>query len=516
MEREALEQRLAAVLQYRTLISRHKYQVLIGSMMLLVACCLIISRLQNVYEATTTILVDPQQVPEQYVRSAVNNSDPSGRLNTITQQVLSRTRLQAIIWKFDLYSDLRSTVSEEDIIEIMRDNVKIQVRQGSGSQLSTFTITFHGKDQQLVAKVADELATSFINWNLNDREQLVSGTKDFLASELNLAKKSLELQENNLRQFKMSHLGETPDQTATNLQAIAGLTSTLQATSDSINRLEQEKLMLIRAPQTVPTAGATPEVSLTRRQRLQTQQRQLETTLQQLRERYSEAYPDVVRAKRRLEQANAELASLPADAGQPANGATHETSATAVRLELIDKELERLNAEQRRVQAKMAVYQAKVDAAPVREQQLVELSRNYDVSKQHYQSLLDKSFNIEMAASLEQKQKGERFTVLDPAKVPDKPVKPRRRLLVALAFLLSLAGPVGWIVCREALDPSIKSEPELKQLVPAGVRVIGILPTIETMLDRHRRRQIALAALAASLMLSAVVMRLLWQMRALL
>ncbi len=134
------------------------------------------------------------------------------------------------------------------------------------------------------------------------------------------------------------------------------------------------------------------------------------------------------------------------------SGSSSEASTTSVRLELIDKDLKRLKIEQSRIQGQMSAYQAKADAAPLREQQLVELNRNYDVSKQHYQALLDKSFNIEMAVSLEQKQKGERFTVLDPAQVPERPVKPRRKMLLCVALLVSLVLPCFVVVGKEMLN----------------------------------------------------------------
>jgi succinoglycan biosynthesis transport protein ExoP len=467
MTTESFQQPIAKFLEYWRVIARHKWLTLIGTFACMLALTVTIAKLPNEYEATTTILVDPQKVPERYVTAAVN-SDPGDRLNTIMQEVLSRPRLHDIMNKFKPYSELTGKVSQEELIQQMRDHIRIQVRQGSGPQLSTFTITFQGKNPDVVAAVANELATSFIRWNINSREEQVEGTQAFLADELRAAKRNLEEQEDKLRVFKMSHLGETPDQTATNLEAMAALRSALQTNIDSSNRLEQEKLLLTRLPQSVTPAGS-PGVNLTRRSRLEVEKRQVESELRHLREGYSERYPDIIKLKRQLEEITTELSSLPPDTVNASDASTAEASATTVRLELIDKELKRLKEEQARLQAQLRSYQSKIDAAPLREQQLVELARNYDVSKQHYQTLLDKSFNIEMAASLEQKQKGERFTVLDPAGVPEKPVKPRRKLLLALAALLSLALPCLSVVGKEMLRAAITTEAELKSLVPLRI-----------------------------------------------
>src|SRR3954467_3894068 len=280
MTTDYFQQSYEKVIQYWRVLARHGWQTLVGACSCLLFLTIIITKLPSEYEATTTILVDPQQVPEKYVSAAVN-SDPNERMNTLTQQILSRTRLQNILQKFKLYSDPKGKVSEEELVQIMREHIRIQVKQGSGAQLSTFTITFQGPDPTVAAGVANELASSFIRWNIDNREQQVEGTQAFLSSELQGAKQSLEEQENKLRIFKMSHLGETPDQATTNLQALATLRSAQQNNLDSYNRLEQEKLLLIRLPEGAATGGA-PAAGLTKRGRAEADKRQVETELRGL------------------------------------------------------------------------------------------------------------------------------------------------------------------------------------------------------------------------------------------
>jgi succinoglycan biosynthesis transport protein ExoP len=514
MTTDKFQQPLENIRGYARILTRHWWQILIGACLCLVVFTVTIARMPNEFEATTTILVDPQQVPEKYVSAAVN-SDPGDRLSTITQQVLSRTRLQDIIDKVGLYAELKRTVPEEELVQQMRDHIHIQVKQGSAAQLSTFTITFQGGKPTMVAAVANELASSFIRWNIDNREQQVEGTQAFLSAELQRAKGNLEEQEDKLRVFKMSHLGETPDQTTSNLEAVTTLRAALQGNIDNSNRLEQERLLLTRLPQSVVPNGA-PEVTLTRRGRLEAEKRQVEGDLRRLRETYSDKYPDVIKSERRLQEVTAELNSVPEDSVSDNSGSTSDASTTSVRLELIDKDLKRLKIEQSRIQAQMSAYQAKADAAPLREQQLVELNRNYDVSKQHYQALLDKSFNIEMAVSLEQKQKGERFTVLDPAQVPERPVKPRRKMLLCVALLVSLVLPCFVVVGKEMLNSTIKTDIELKSLIPKRVRIIGRIPRIEAVADRRRSLRVGSFAVVASILLCAYSAWLVWQMRSLL
>lgn len=505
----SLEQGIAQALMYWRLLFKYKWHILVGTFAMELVFALMIAKLPNVYEATTTILVNPQQIPEKYVSDAISG-DPYSRLNTITQQVLSRTRLQEILDKFSLYPEFQKSGSPEELIEKMRGDITIQVKQGSGPELSTFTITYQGKQPTLVAEVANELAASFIQWNVNTRSEQVAGTKEFVASELEAAKRSLEQQEDKLRAFQMAHLGETPDQAGNNVQALAGLRSRLQANIDTMNRLDAEQVLLTSLPESVP-AGANPNVSLTERGRLELEKRQLEVTIQQLRERYSDSYPDVVNASRRLEDTNARLKSLPPDPIDHRADETEKPSAAGVRLELIDKEMKRLKAEQDQIQSQIADYQAKLDAAPLREQQLVELTRNYETSKQNYQALLDKSFSIDMAADLEQKQKGERFTVLDPAQIPEKPVKPSRKKLIALSSLVAFGLPVFLVLAKEVASPAIKTEIDLKSLLPMGIKIVGLIPRIEIAADARRDRRLAICAFLVCVLLCLALISVIWR-----
>ncbi len=495
---------------YWALCARHKWQLAIATLVLTLISTVIIAKLPNVYEATTTILVDPQQVPEKYV-SPVASSDPYTRLNTITQQVLSRSRLQEIIDKLNLYADRRSALSTEEVVEEMRQDITLVVKQGSEPELSTFSLTYQGKQPVQVATVTNELAASFIQWSITSRVEQVAGTRAFLSSELTAAKRNLETQENALREFKMSHLGETPDQAANNLQVIAGLRAALQTNADAMNRLDEQKILLIRSPGLV-TVTNSASVDLTPRERLELESSQLEATIEQLREHYSDRYPDVIRATRRLEEIRVQLSSMSA-LPTHSSAVTEERPVGSVRTELIDDEMEKLKAQQNRIQSQIETYQAKVDAAPIREQQLVELTRNYEISKQHYQTLLDKTFTVGMAADLEQNQKAERFRVLDPARVPEKPVKPRRKELIPACAVLALGLSIFWVFVKEQLSPVVKTETELKSLLPMGVPVWGFIPRIQVTSDAVQARRRAIGASVVCILLCVAIFGVIWSIR---
>ena len=312
----------------------------------------IIAFIPDVYQAKTTILVDPQKISDHYITSTVT-TDPNERLDTLTQQVLSTSRLEEIIEKDNLYPTMRRGTAREQVVAYMRKKIKIELNQGSDQGMSSFTISYEDRDRRTVANIANELAASFMAWNLQVRQNQAVGTTQFLSTELNQAKHSLEEQEAQLEAFKMRHVGATPDQLDANLQTIARLQSQMQANADAISRLDEERIMLTQVRATPQTDPAP----LTEADRLRQERHRLENELWALRREYTDTYPDVVLVKSQLDKIKARMV---------AEGIGNETSesydpVTHTRLKVITTELERHKAEQADLQRQVASYQAKVD-----------------------------------------------------------------------------------------------------------------------------------------------------------
>ena len=208
--------------------------------------------------------------------------------------------------------------------------------------------------------------------------------------------------------------------------------------------------------------------------------------------RYTANHPEVVDVAGRLKIVEDRLKSMPPD--PPIVAEVQDNSASSVRLQLIDREAKRLGEDQKRLQEQMASYRGKVDAVPVREQEMAELNRNYSVSKEHYQSLLDKTFSAGMAADLEKKQQAEHFTILDLAQVPEKPFKPKRPLMFLGAIFGSFAFSLGLAYAKDATDNTFKLERELKALLPANVPLLAAVPHLRAASDRKRSIRFALVA----------------------
>ncbi len=490
---QAANSRTDQILLFTNTVRHYAGWIVLGTILFTVVGAIFVLLLPDHYKASTTILVDPQKVPEKYVSPTVS-SDPAQRLTTITQQVLSSTRLQQIIDKLNLYPELRGKLSREEIIETMRQYITITVKQGSSSGLSAFTIEYEGNQANQVAQVANELAASFIDWNVKSREQQSQDTTEFLNTQLQSAKENLEEQEKKLSAFKLRHLGEMPEQEPANLQALSQLQAQFQANADALNRLEVERTMVMHGTDPGSADASKPLVPLTTRAQLEQQQRTLQAQLLELQRRYTDAYPAVVDTASRLQRITEQLKSLPPD--PPVAAPVHDNSAVALRLEILDKEANRLSEEQKRITAQINAYRSKVDAVPVREQEMAELNRNYGVSKDHYQSLLDKAFSAKMAADLEQKQEAEHFTVLDAAVVPEKPFKPQRRLLLPIILLAAISLSTALAYLKDMMNDSPKIECDLRSVLPGTVPVLATIPRLTGAAERRRRIRFAAAAVA--------------------
>jgi len=498
------------VREYWQTLLQHKWQVYFTTLALTLAAIVGISLLPDQYQATTTILVDPQKVPDEYIPATIK-SPLTERLQTITQEVLSATRLQEVIDKWNLYPKMHRSMSSDQLIEYMRGKIKIEVKRASGAGPAAFSITYEGENPVVVAQVANELASRFIEWNLQTRQQLAVSTTEFLGDQLVDVKRNLEHQEGQVRAFKMQHLGEMPEHVQANLGNVAQLRAHQTNVNDQLNRLEQERIELQRLPDSASRYGRlAPMTPTSERARLEEEKMRLEGQLFELRKRYTSAHPELTQAQTRLERVNQQLRSLPrldAEAGK----LEADNSPAAVRLEIIARQMKRLEEEQKQVQSQIAAYQTKLDAVPLREQQFADITRDYDISKEKYKSLLSKKFSADMAADLERKQRGERFTVLDPARPPEKPIKPNRRAYMGVAFLAALVFSFGLVLVKEMLDTTIKAERHLTGLVPDSVVLMASIPTITTPSDVRRRRTFTVLALATSLVAVLAVAAFLWK-----
>ena len=509
----------AQIRDYLRMARRRKWWIGQTALAVFLSALVLAIQLPNTYRAETVILVDPQKVPDSYVATTVS-STIADRLSTMQQQVMSPSRLQRIIDEMGLYSDLRDQKTTEDIIHIMQSATAIEVVASGERRLSAFRIAFHGRDPVTTAKVCNRLAALFIEENLQVRAQQFTGTAEFLQNELQNTKLQLEVKEKELGRIKSTYVLDLPESKQYHLEALTTLRTQLQTNVDRVNRAQQEKvymqsLMVTSNPTVDLDAGGATGLSSS-----QSPLQRLEQQLATLRARYGPNYPEVRKLQSQVEEmkkASGEVAQqAPAiDEGNRAGRRGSRNPVLEAQLQKLDQEIDESTRAQAQFRERINFHVSKLERVPVFEQQISGLMRDYDTLRAHYNTLLDKKLSAEMASELEARQKGERFIILDPAQVPQKPFSPNRRLLALAGLVGGLLAGICLAIMVEMTDQSVRSEDEVARIL--GKPILGDIPRIST--PRQRRRDLlrALSAVTATvvgsvglgMLLSFVIGRLL-------
>jgi polysaccharide chain length determinant protein (PEP-CTERM system associated) len=474
------------------------------------------------YRAQTVIMVTRQSVPDNYVRSTVT-AKLADRLQSLSQQILSRSRLERVILDFNLYPDLRKNRFMEEVVEEMRRNIDPQMVKGD-----TFKISYVSTDPKQAVQVVERLASLYIDENLKDREVLAEGTNQFLETQLEDARRRLVEHEKKLEQYNRQHGGELPTQLTSNLQVLNGAQMQLQAVGDSINRDRDRRLTLerqladlttqaaalesdARAPAAIPSAPAA-------RTPTENQLIAARKDLKDLELRLKPAHPDIARANRLVQQleekVQAERAAIEASAGpDPAKVVTALNPTDPRRrlrvvrdeMDTVDRQIEAKQKEETRLQGVIAEYQNRVEAAPTRESELIELTRDYSTIQQMYRNLLAKNEDAKISANLERRQIGEQFRVVDPARRPEAPFSPNRGRIATVGAFFGAVLSIGLAVLLEYRDSSLKTDEDV--LVALSLPVLALVPLIESATDsqRRRRRRVLLSLSSAATLLAVVV-----------
>jgi succinoglycan biosynthesis transport protein ExoP len=459
------------------------------------------------YRSGTLILVEQPTMPKDYVTPNVND-DLQDRLRSITQQILSRTRLLHIIDQLNLYADPHSHQTPDEKVEGMRKQIEIELVRDASDRVSSFNVYYSSHDPHVAQQVTSELTNLFINENLEVRQQQSEDTTKFLESQLESARQTLSDQEEKIREFKGQHVGELPAQVGSNLQILAGLQSQLQTEEDALNTAKQQRVYLetlvnqYRSLQGTPkSSGGGPTVGLPA---IDQELDKLRAQLADLSSHYTDRHPDVRKLKEQIAETEKTrdriLADLKAKASAPADPDAANTSADPAAMtdasspmvqlqgQMQSNRIEIANRERSVADLKTKVidYQARLNQEPVREQQLSDLTRGYEQSKANYDELLKKKNESAMATSMELLQQGERFRIIDPPSLPVKPDFPNRLKFCGIGLGIGLALGVVVAGAFEMMDDRIHDEKELQRLLP--IAVISEIPALTVPSDEQRER----------------------------
>ncbi len=527
---------------WRVLLARRHYFIWPALAIVLIAAVVALA-LPPIYESSSTILIEEQQIPPDFVKSTVTGYADQ-RIQSLNQQILSRTRLLEIIRQFNLYTEMRGKYAQEEIIETMRDNISIELisaevgnrrrRQEEGVTIA-FTVAYRGKNPQTVQQVASTLASLYLQENLKIREQQAKTTTNFLEAELKEIEERIQTIGQKITAFKAEHEGILPELQQFNRAQAERLEKEIDQLNVQIQAAADRKIYLEGQLATVnpdtPIISATGERVMDPHSRLKA----LEVALCDLQSRYSEDHPDIWKVKREMKELQkmgsagggnssikrqkltqlqaelaqkqgrysaqhpeviklkkeiAELEKVPESGGpvqpvaQPENPA-YINLLTNIKAAVSD--IQALGRQKADLAEKLKMYRQRLEEAPQVEQEYLALTRNYQNAHTKHMEIMNKILEARIAEGMEESQKAEKFTIIDPAIYPEQPVSPKRGLIFLAGLILSLGAGLGMVALTENLDHSVKSVDELAWFT--GLPVLGSISRIVTPEDMARKKQ---------------------------
>jgi polysaccharide chain length determinant protein (PEP-CTERM system associated) len=449
-------------------LRRHWWIPLMTMLLLGLAGIAAVLILPKKYTSTTMVLVEQPTVPVEYVKPVVND-DLNHRLASMKEQVLSRSRLQPIIEKLNLYPEQRGRAHMEELEDTLRKAVEVELMQpmpGSvNRQPPGFQISVTFANPQVAQQICTDITSMFIEQNSKRREQQAVDTTQFLSQQLDQAKAKLDEQDAQLAQFKRQYLGSLPEEEQTNLSILTGMNTQLEAVIQALSRAQQDKAF---NEAMLTQQETTWKQTLSGNQNPETQEQQLtqlQAQLSDLLARYTPEHPDVLKVKSQIEELKKKQAQEPAPKSTAVQAPLHEPpqmQQLRAKIKQDDLGIAELAKRQGQIQEQIRLIQGRVQASPMVEQQFKEITRNYQTALELYNDLLKKRDSSTMATSLEHQQESETFRILDPPSLPNSPSSPNRLALIGGGMGVGLALGFGVLYLLAMLDKAMYTERDVE------------------------------------------------------
>ena len=555
-----MEQNTKTLGDYIAAIRRHMGRMVAIILFLMTISLGVAIGLPAVYRSTATILIEQQEIPQDLVRSTIT-SFADQRIQVINQRVMTRSNLQGIIKKYNLYPDDVKDDPMEVIIQKLRDDIKMSTvsadvvdpRSGRPTQATiAFTISYDGESPELTQKVANELVSLYLNENLKSRSEETAQTTDFLEEEAGKLSKHITELEKKLAEFKEDNISQLPELTQLNMNMLDRTEMELMEVRRNIQAAKERKVYLVSQLAQMSPSSASYSENGERILGPVDRLKQLRTELTRKAAVLSSTHPDVVRLKKEIsglesgllvdehisidrqrdalkgklevalgtysaehpdvKRLEREINNLAEDNGK--NADSPESSSTdekpdnpayiqlQAQLETANIDLASLEEKNTELTTKISDYEQRILQSPQVERKYRELTRDYDNAWGRYKELKDKEMEAKLAQVMETERKGERFTLIEPPELPEKPVKPNRVAIGFLGIIFSLVGGVGTAIVSETLDTAVRGRESIGRLINSPLVVC--IPYIETAEDIKRIHRKSYSIVIGVLMLIGI------------
>jgi len=521
------------------------------------------------YRSSAIILIEQSGIPSELVKSTIT-SFADQRIQVISQRVMTTSNLSDVLKKYDLYKDERETKTREEVMDVMRKDINLNMisadvidpRSGRPTQATiAFKLTYDNRSPDLAQKVANELVTLYLNENLKSRTEQAAEATGFMDQEAAKLKEQINKYETELSDFKVKNSGKLPELTDLNFQLWERTDRELMEVDRQVRSLEDRKIDLeaqleqlspsatiyaesgeriltpqgrLKALETKYLSAAAvygenhPDLVKMRREIAALQQEVgmshrsakelkqqivgLKAKLTETQQKYTPDHPDVIRLSKEIHEIETNLAANKEDKAEQRETADNPAYIELKsRLDSTNADLKSLNENKRQYKDKLADYENRIVSTPKIERTYVALTRDYKNAVAKYQEMVAKQTSAKLAEELEKGSKGERFSLIEPPLTPEKPFKPNRKVLIVLGLMLALGAGFGVTMLKENMDKSIHGDGALQEIF--GAIPLASIPYIVTDAERHkqkRRLTYSLGGAAASIIVAIVMVDLLF------
>jgi polysaccharide biosynthesis transport protein len=512
--------------EYARILWRRKWLIVLPAIAIAAAIAVVVWRLPNVYESTTLLVVRPPTIDANLAPS-VSEGDLTMRINNINRIAQSRSSLEPLILKYDLYRREREGGQPmELVIERMQNDITVEIERGRNDKIPAFSITYRERDPRRTQAVTAELASMYVNAAARDSTMVGNQTKEFFEKQLTEAKAQLDEIDQRRLQYMAQNVNSLPTQAQALVAQYTGLREQQKALMAEIGRLNDRRSALssqlgtlkqvaqqndeqiaeqVGDPKATPAWGA-----------LASRKAALEAEVQNLLTQYKEAHPDVVAKKAELEAVKREMQEMEASsaakiaqlkkdrAGRPNIGIKD----AEINIQLAEGEIVRLQKQLDVTNGQIADLETRINAVPANEVALQGMNREYETKKVAYDDLLKRQSAASIGSAIQVNQQGETIQVIDPANLPQSHVAPKRLMLTLLGLGLGLC--VGLVFAAAFEVPRLLTIQTVDDAAHyTNLPVLISLPELQTPQEAVRVPRRRLMLLAAGIVVTIMSIPLL-------
>ncbi|MES2663164.1 MAG: Wzz/FepE/Etk N-terminal domain-containing protein [Pseudomonadota bacterium] len=475
---------------YLSILKRRWLQMLVVFTLVVMAAIAAAILLPPTYQSTGTILIESQQIPDDVVKATVT-SYAGERIEVIKQRVMTRDNLYRIIQKYSLYPKKIDSETTSTLIDKMRESISVILvnadveRSGGGRATIAFKVGFEYERPEVAHKVANELVTLFLDENVKARTERATETTEFLTQEVESLRKELEGVENKVATYKQENSNSLPEHMEMHMSLLQRSESDIKEV-DRDYKSTQEELRYLD----VELASAKANVKINSNGEVISTTSELEKAKAELERSmglYKDTHPTIRALKRKIE-ALEKPTDVKSDIKPVKTNVANDlvTAKIQAQIEAAKVRLNSLSQQRKSLENKVDQLQGQVTLSPQVERGLFTLMRDYENAKTKYEEVKSKQINAKIAENLEQENKAERFSMLEPPIFPDKPTKPNRKKVIALGFGAGLGGALALAMILETLDKRVRGVEAMTSLI--NMRPLVIIPYISTNSEIKRRK----------------------------